>query len=82
MMAQELGRRDRQTPGVGQTMFRALVVSSGSPYPSGMPEISVTDDELSLLRNAVKAFLGDFSHDQKDVLVRLRALQAKLAAVK
>ncbi len=63
-------------------MVSALVLSSGSPYAGGMPEISVTDDELALLRNAVKAFLGDFSHDQKDVLVRLRALQAKLAAVK
>ncbi|MFZ0159348.1 MAG: hypothetical protein WAL50_09995 [Kineosporiaceae bacterium] len=46
-----------------------------------MPEISVTDDELTLLRNAVKAFLGDFSHDEKDVIVRIKALQAKLAAV-
>jgi len=60
---------------------RALVLAPGSPYPSFMPEISVTDDELTLLRNAVKAFLGDFSHDEKDVIVRIKALQAKLAAV-
>ena len=55
-------------------------MASGSPYPFGMPEISVTEDELALLRNAVDAFLGGFSHDQKDVVVRLRALHAKLAA--
>jgi hypothetical protein len=47
-----------------------------------MPEISVTDDELTLLRNAIKAFLGDFSHDQKDMIARLHALQAKLAAAR
>ncbi len=46
-----------------------------------MHEISVTDDELTLLRSAVKAFLSNFGHDQKDVVVRLRALQAKLAAI-
>jgi hypothetical protein len=43
-----------------------------------MHSVNITDDELHLLRNAVKAFLGDFGHDQKDVLVRLRALLAKL----
>ncbi len=46
-----------------------------------MPDICVTEDELTLLRNAVKAFLIDFGHDEKDVVVRLRALQSKLAAV-
>jgi hypothetical protein len=47
-------------------------------YPANMPTIDVSDDELALLRNAVKAFLGDFGHDEKDLVVRLRSLLAKL----
>jgi hypothetical protein len=49
------------------------------PYRENMPTIDISDDELALLRNAVKAFLGDFGHDQKDVRVKLRSLLAKLS---
>jgi hypothetical protein len=40
--------------------------------------IELTDEELRLLRNAVKSFLDDFGHDQVDTLRALKALMAKL----
>lgn len=43
-----------------------------------MKTIEVTDEELRLLRSAVRAFLDDFGHDQADLLVALKALLAKL----
>jgi hypothetical protein len=42
--------------------------------------IQVTDEELRLLTNAVRAFLVDFGHDEADLLVALKALLAKLQA--
>ena len=43
-----------------------------------MPTIDFTDDEATLLRSAVAAFLGDFGHDENDVVDRLRRLLTKL----
>jgi hypothetical protein len=45
-----------------------------------MHTIELTDDELRLLRNAVRAFLDDFGHEQTDVLRQIKALLAKLEA--
>ena len=45
-----------------------------------MHTIELTDDELKLLREALKSFLDDFGHEQMDILRRVEALLAKLAA--
>jgi hypothetical protein len=42
--------------------------------------IELTDDELTLLRNALHAFLDDFGHEEADVVARIQALLAKLPA--
>jgi hypothetical protein len=40
--------------------------------------IEFTDEELRLVRNALKAFLDDFGHEEVDLLRQLKALLAKL----
>jgi hypothetical protein len=40
--------------------------------------IEFTDEELTLLRNALHAFLDDFGHKEQDLLDRIQALIAKL----
>ena len=45
-----------------------------------MHTIQLTDDELGLLREALKSFLDDFGHEQMDILRRVEALLAKLDA--
>lgn len=40
--------------------------------------IELTEEELTLLRSALYAFLEDFGHDEADVLRRVKALIAKL----
>ena len=45
-----------------------------------MHTIELTDDELHLLREAVRSFLGDFGHDEADLVRQLQALLAKLSA--
>jgi hypothetical protein len=42
--------------------------------------IELTDDELRLLRNALKSFLDDFGHDEADVVEAIRALLEKIPA--
>jgi hypothetical protein len=42
--------------------------------------IELTDEEVTLLRNALNAFLDDFGHDESDVVARIQALLAKLPA--
>jgi hypothetical protein len=42
--------------------------------------IELTDDEVTLLRNALHAFLDDFGHEEADVVARIQALLAKLPA--
>jgi hypothetical protein len=43
-----------------------------------MHTISLTDEELRLLHEALKAYLHDFGHDEADVLREVKALIAKL----
>jgi hypothetical protein len=43
-----------------------------------MTTIEFTDEELRLVRNALKAFLDDFGHEEMDVVRQLKALLAKL----
>jgi len=47
-----------------------------------MHTIELTEDELRLLREAVRSYLDDFGHEEADVLRALKALAAKLAAVR
>jgi hypothetical protein len=43
-----------------------------------MTTLELTDDELRLVRAALRSFLDDFGHDEVDVLRRIKALLAKL----
>jgi hypothetical protein len=43
-----------------------------------MHTIELTDDELKLLRAALRSFFDDFGHDEQDVLRRIKALLEKL----
>jgi hypothetical protein len=45
-----------------------------------MHTIELNPDELRLLREAVRAFLDDFGHEEQDVVNALRALLAKIEA--
>jgi hypothetical protein len=40
--------------------------------------VELTEDELRLLRAALRSFLDDFGHEEADVLVRIRDLIAKI----
>jgi hypothetical protein len=42
--------------------------------------IELTDDELRLVRAALRSFLDDFGHEEIDVLRRIKAVLAKLPA--
>jgi hypothetical protein len=43
-----------------------------------MATIELTPDELQLAREALRAFLDDFGHDEIEVVRRVKALLAKL----
>jgi hypothetical protein len=43
-----------------------------------MHTIELSDEELQLVRSALKAYLADFGHDEADVLRRVKAVIAKL----
>jgi hypothetical protein len=45
-----------------------------------MTTIELTDDELALVRAALRSFLDDFGHEEVDVLRRVKALLGKLPA--
>jgi hypothetical protein len=45
-----------------------------------MTTIELTDDELKLLRSALRSYLDDFGHEEADVLRRIKELLAKLPA--
>jgi hypothetical protein len=47
-----------------------------------MNAIELTDEELRLLRSAVKAFMDDFGHEEQDLVNALRALLAKIDAAR
>lgn len=42
--------------------------------------LELTDEELKLLESAVRAYLGDFGHEEADTLRRAKQLLAKLEA--
>jgi hypothetical protein len=43
-----------------------------------MHTIELNDDELKLLRAALRSFFDDFGHDEQDVLRQIKALLEKL----
>jgi hypothetical protein len=43
-----------------------------------MQVLELTDDEIRLLREALRSFMDDFGHDEIDVVRRIQALLAKL----
>jgi hypothetical protein len=43
-----------------------------------MHTIELTEDELRLLRAALRSYLDDFGHEEADLLRRIKALIAKL----
>jgi hypothetical protein len=43
-----------------------------------MHTIELSEDELRLLHAALHSYLGDFGHDEADVLRRIKQLLAKL----
>jgi hypothetical protein len=45
-----------------------------------MNTLQLTDEELRLVRSALKSFLDDFGHEEADVLAQIKALLAKLPA--
>jgi hypothetical protein len=45
-----------------------------------MHTIEFTPDELRLVREALRAFLNDFGHEEQDVVNAVRAILAKLDA--
>jgi hypothetical protein len=45
-----------------------------------MTSMDFTDQEVALLHNAVSAFLGDFGHDEQDVVDQLKSLLVKLSS--
>jgi hypothetical protein len=40
--------------------------------------LDVTDEELRLIRAALRSYLDDFGHDEADLLRRIKQLLAKL----
>ena len=55
---------------------RAVLVSRS------MNPIELNDEELRLLREAVKTFMDDFGHEEQDIVNALRALLAKIEAAR
>jgi hypothetical protein len=45
-----------------------------------MNTIELTDEELRMVREALRSYLDDFGHDEADVLRAIKALIAKLPA--
>lgn len=43
-----------------------------------MHTIELTEDELKLLRAALRSYLDDFGHDEQDIVRRIKALLGKL----
>ena len=43
-----------------------------------MMTLELTDEELKLLREALKSFLDDFGHDEAEIVAQIQALLAKL----
>ena len=46
--------------------------------PGSSFTVELTQDELKITRAALRSFLQDFGHDERDVLDQVRAVLAKL----
>jgi UDP-N-acetylmuramyl pentapeptide synthase len=44
---------------------------------TGMHTIELTDDELRIVRNALRSYLEDFGHEEADILRATKQLLAK-----
>ena len=47
-------------------------------YPSSMHTIELSEEELRLVRAALRSYLDDFGHEEADVLRQIKQLIAKL----
>lgn len=47
-----------------------------------MHTIELTPEELRLVREALRAFLDDFGHEEQDVVNAVRAVLAKIEATR
>jgi hypothetical protein len=45
-----------------------------------MHTIEITEEELTLVRAALRSYLDDFGHEEADVLRRIKEILAKLPA--
>jgi hypothetical protein len=45
-----------------------------------MKTVHLTESELSLVRNAVQAYLTSFGHDEADVVTRIKQVLVRLSA--
>ncbi len=48
--------------------------------PAAMTVIELTDEEVRLVRNALRSFLSAFGHDEADIVHAVQHLLDKLAA--
>ena len=49
-------------------------------YAGGMNTIHLTDEELTIARHGMTAYLRSFGHDEAETVVLIRAVLARLAA--
>ncbi len=47
-------------------------------YPSSMHTIELSDEELRLVRAALRSYLDDFGHEEADILRAIKQVLAKL----
>ena len=73
----ELGRPDEDWP----AWYAAFIVARWREEPEGAThELLLNDEEHRLLEAAVHSYLGDFGHEEADLLRRLKDLHAKVQA--
>jgi len=74
----ELGKPDEDWP----AWYAAFIVARWSEEPGvgGTHELHLDDEEHRLLEAAVHSYLGDFGHEEADLLRRLKDLHAKVQA--
>ena len=73
----ELGKPDEDWP----AWYAAFIVARWREEPEGATrELLLNDDEHRLLEAAVHSYLGDFGHEEADLLRRLKELHAKVQA--
>ena len=71
----ELGKPDEDWP----AWYAAFIVARWREEPGGgTHELLLGDEEHRLLEAAVHSYLGDFGHEEADLLRRLKELHAKV----